>query len=69
MLVLSRRKYEKIIINGNIEIEIVGRKGKNFKIGITAPKEVSIIREELQNKDNIERSKDANLHKSTGSIN
>ena len=47
MLVLSRKINEKILIGGNIEITIVDIKGDIVKIGISAPKDVSILRGEL----------------------
>lgn len=47
MLVLSRKINEKILIGGNIEITVVDIKGDVAKIGINAPRDVSIIRGEL----------------------
>lgn len=47
MLALSRKKNEAIVINNNIEITILEIKGDQVKIGISAPKEVSIYRKEL----------------------
>ena len=47
MLVLTRKKGQKLIINDNIEITILDTRGESVKIGINAPKEVSIFREEL----------------------
>lgn len=47
MLVLSRKKDQSIIIGDNIEISIVDIQGDVIRIGIDAPKEVSIYRKEL----------------------
>ncbi len=47
MLALSRKKNEAIVINNNIEITILEIKGDQVKIGIAAPKDVSIYRKEL----------------------
>ena len=47
MLALSRKKNEALIINNNVEITILEIKGEQVKIGITAPKDVSIYRKEV----------------------
>ena len=47
MLVLSRKVNEVILINNNIEVRINRIEGDSVKIGIQAPKEVSIIRKEI----------------------
>ena len=47
MLVLTRKKGQKLIINDNIEITILETRGDTVKIGINAPKHVSIFREEI----------------------
>lgn len=47
MLALSRKKNEAIVINNNIEITILEIKGDQVKIGINAPKDVSVYRKEL----------------------
>lgn len=47
MLALSRRKDEAIIINDDIEITVIEVKGEQVKLGISAPKSVSIYRKEL----------------------
>ena len=47
MLVLSRKPGESIIINGDIKITVVQTKGNQVKVGIEAPKETKIYREEL----------------------
>ena len=47
MLVLSRKKNESIIINGNIEIKIIESDDGKVRIGIDAPKEIEIHRKEV----------------------
>ncbi len=47
MLILSRKIGEKIIINDEIEIVVVDSNSTGVKLGINAPKTVSIYREEL----------------------
>ncbi|KUG02329.1 carbon storage regulator [hydrocarbon metagenome] len=47
MLVLNRKKGEAIIIGNDIQIYIVEVQGDNIKIGIEAPREVSIYRKEI----------------------
>lgn len=47
MLVLTRKKNESIILNDNIEITIVDVQGDQVRIGINAPKSVSIYRKEI----------------------
>ena len=47
MLALSRKKNEALVINNNIEITILEIKGDQVKIGITAPKEIPVYREEV----------------------
>ncbi len=47
MLALTRKKDEAIIIDGNIEIKILDVQGDKVKLGISAPKEINIYREEV----------------------
>lgn len=47
MLILTRKKGQSIIINDNIEIVISAIDGDQIKIGIQAPKEISIYRKEV----------------------
>ncbi len=57
MLILSRKVDEKILIDEDIKISIVEIKGNQVKIGIEAPQDVEILREEVfksVEKENIE---------------
>jgi len=47
MLVLSRQKDESIMIGDDVEIVIVDIRGDKVRLGITAPKEVSVHRKEI----------------------
>jgi carbon storage regulator len=50
MLLLTRRKGESIIIGNNIEVTLIELKGNQARIGISAPNEVVILREEVYEK-------------------
>lgn len=47
MLVLSRKKHEAIVINDDITIEVVEIRGDKVRLGIVAPKEVPVHRQEV----------------------
>lgn len=49
MLVLTRKLGEKVMISPNITVQIVGVKGKQVRLGIDAPEDVGIFREEIYN--------------------
>ena len=60
MLVLTRKVNESIVIGDNVEITVVEIKGDHVKLGITAPKNVSVHRKEVYlaiQKENIIASK------------
>jgi len=50
MLVLTRRVGEEIIIAGNIRVTVASIKGDKVRLGVTAPPEVRIDREEVHNR-------------------
>jgi len=50
MLVLSRKIGERIHIGDSIRLTVVQAKGKTIRLGIEAPPEVTIAREELLSK-------------------
>lgn len=57
MLVLSKQKDESIMINDDIEVTIVDVRGDKVRLGITAPKTVSVHRKEIY--EAIQKEKDS----------
>ena len=47
MLVLSRKKNEAIVIDDKITVVIVDIRGENVRVGVEAPKEVPVHRQEV----------------------
>jgi len=47
MLVLSRKLNETILIGDNVRVTLLGIDGDKIKIGIDAPRDVKVFREEL----------------------
>ncbi|HHW49103.1 MAG TPA: carbon storage regulator CsrA [Clostridiaceae bacterium] len=47
MLVLTRKKNQSIVINDNIEITLLDIQGDQVRIGINAPRSVSVHRKEV----------------------
>ena len=47
MLVLSRKINESIVIDGRITISILRVEGEVVKVGVTAPKEIHVLRKEV----------------------
>ena len=54
MLVLSRRTDEEIVIDGNIRIKVLSGKGGKVRLGISAPRDVTVERGELTGRRTIE---------------
>ena len=47
MLVLSRKKNESIVINNDVVVTVVEIRGDKVRLGIVAPRDVSVHREEV----------------------
>jgi carbon storage regulator len=50
MLVLSRKHGECIVIDGGVTVRVIEVAGNRVRLGIEAPKEISILRSELGTK-------------------
>ena len=47
MLALTRKKGESLVLGNNIQVKVLDIKGDQVKLGVEAPKEISIYREEI----------------------
>ena len=57
MLILTRRIAETIIIGDNISVQILGVQGNQVKLGVNAPKNIDVHREEIYLKIQDERKR------------
>ncbi|MBY0377882.1 MAG: carbon storage regulator CsrA [Gammaproteobacteria bacterium] len=61
MLILLRHVYETVIIEDDITVTVLGIEGNQVRLGIHAPKEVSVHREEIYRRiqeENMEKCDD-----------
>jgi carbon storage regulator len=47
MLILTRRVGETLMIGDNVSVTVLGIKGNQVRIGVNAPKDVAVHREEI----------------------
>ena len=58
MLILSRKIGESLIISDDMKVTVLGVKGNQIRIGVSAPREVAVHREEIYNRILREREVD-----------
>jgi carbon storage regulator len=60
MLILTRRVGETVMIGNNVTVTVLGVKGNQVRIGVNAPKDVAVHREEIY--ERIKREEDGDTH-------
>ena len=59
MLILTRRVGESLWIGDEVSVTVLGIKGSQVRIGVNAPKSISVHREEVYDRINEEKSKNS----------
>jgi len=64
MLILTRRVGETVMIGNDVTVTVLGVKGNQVRVGVNAPKEIAVHREEIY--ERIKREEAAGIKRPTG---
>ena len=67
MLILTRRVGETLMIGDDITITVLGVKGNQVRVGVNAPREVAVHREEIYERIQKEQNGHSNIKSQPGS--
>jgi carbon storage regulator len=65
MLILTRRVGETVMIGNEVTVTVLGVKGNQVRIGVNAPKDVAVHREEIYERIKREQDQDSHANVST----
>ena len=66
MLILTRRIGETLMVGDDVTITVLGVKGNQVRIGVNAPKDVAVHREEIYQRIQKEKSSDSSTDSEPG---
>ena len=68
MLILTRRVGETLMIGNEVTVTVLGVKGNQVRIGVNAPKDVAVHREEIYDRIKREEGGDTGQHASPAKV-
>jgi carbon storage regulator len=68
MLILTRRVGETVMIGNDVTVTVLGVKGNQVRVGVNAPKDVAVHREEIFERIKREQDPDSKLGSSTANL-
>ncbi|MAY42613.1 MULTISPECIES: carbon storage regulator CsrA [unclassified Neptuniibacter] len=60
MLILTRRPGETLMVGDDVTVTVLGVKGNQVRIGVNAPKDINVHREEIYQRIKKEKAKEHN---------